>query len=75
MQVARLVEPKPRTLWAKFVEMFRAAQLETRRTKDEILTAYLNLARSGATSWAWARLRISISARPRTGCPWARRPC
>ncbi len=47
MQVARLIEPKPRTLAAKIVEMFRAVQLETRRTKDEILTAYLNLAPFG----------------------------
>ncbi len=47
MQVARLIEPKPRTLWAKSVEMFRAVQLETRRTEDEILTAYLNLAPFG----------------------------
>ncbi|MEF3696175.1 penicillin-binding protein 1C [Desulfolutivibrio sp.] len=47
MQVARLVEPKPRTLAAKCVEMFRAVQLERRHTKDEILTAYLNLAPFG----------------------------
>ncbi|QLA16986.1 penicillin-binding protein 1C [Desulfolutivibrio sulfoxidireducens] len=47
MQVARLIEPKPRTLWAKIVEMFRAAQIETRHTKDEILAAYLNLAPFG----------------------------
>lgn len=47
MQVARLVEPKPRTLSAKCVEMFRALQLEMRHSKDEILTAYLNLAPFG----------------------------
>jgi penicillin-binding protein 1C len=47
MQVARLVEPKPRTLSAKGVEMFRALQLELRHSKDEILTAYLNLAPFG----------------------------
>jgi penicillin-binding protein 1C len=47
MQVARLVEPKPRTLSAKAVEMFRALQLEMRHSKDEILTAYLNLAPFG----------------------------
>lgn len=47
MQVARLVEPKPRTLSGKCVEMFRALQLEMRHSKDDILTAYLNLAPFG----------------------------
>src|SRR5581483_7673091 len=30
MQIARLAEPKPRTLWAKGQEVFRALQLERR---------------------------------------------
>lgn len=43
MQVARLAEPKRRTCWAKAVEAFRAAQLELRFSKREILEFYLNL--------------------------------
>lgn len=43
MQVARLLEPKPRTLWNKLLEAFRAVQLEWHYSKDEILQLYLNL--------------------------------
>lgn len=43
MQLARLAEPKDRTLAAKAVEAFRALQLERRFSKDEILERYLNL--------------------------------
>jgi penicillin-binding protein 1C len=47
MQVARLIEPKERTLWSKIIETFRAAQLELHYSKDEILTFYFNLAPYG----------------------------
>jgi penicillin-binding protein 1C len=48
MQVARLLEPRPeRTLGAKFAEMIRAVQLESRLSKDEILSLYLALAPYG----------------------------
>jgi len=47
MQVARLMEPKERTLANKLVEAFRALQLEWRYSKDEILTFYFNLAPYG----------------------------
>jgi len=43
MQIARLAEPKPRTLWAKGQEVFRALQLERRFTKQELLERYINL--------------------------------
>jgi len=43
MQIARLAEPKPRTLWAKGQEMFRALQLERHFTKTELLELYVNL--------------------------------
>lgn len=43
MQIARLAEPKPRTLWAKGQEMFRALQLERRFSKTELLELYVNL--------------------------------
>lgn len=47
MQAARLLEPRPRTLAAKLVEMARAVQLEQRRDKDGVLSLYLTLAPFG----------------------------
>ncbi len=43
MQVVRLLTPKKRTYFNKFIEMFRAFQLEWKYSKDEILQLYLNL--------------------------------
>lgn len=48
MQVARLIDPKPRTYSNKLKEMFRAIQLEWHYTKDEILQLYLNLVPFGS---------------------------
>jgi penicillin-binding protein 1C len=60
MQAARLLEPRPRTLRAKLIEIARALQLEARFTKDEILGIWLTLAPQGgnleglrAGSLAW----------------------
>ncbi|WP_019960866.1 penicillin-binding protein 1C [Woodsholea maritima] len=60
MQTARLLEPRPRHLGSKLIEMLRAVQLEHRLTKDEILELYLTLAPYGgnlegvrAASWAY----------------------
>ncbi|MCW2239801.1 penicillin-binding protein 1C [Azospirillum canadense] len=47
MQVARLLEPRPRTLRSKLIEMARAAQLEWRYDKPAILAMYLTLAPYG----------------------------
>ncbi len=47
MQTARLLEPRPRTLGSKLVEMARAIQLERRLSKKEILELYLTLAPYG----------------------------
>lgn len=47
MQVARMMEPKERTLVNKAIEAFRALQLEWRYSKEEILTLYFNLAPYG----------------------------
>lgn len=43
MQLARLMEPKARTLPNKCVEMFRAVQLELAYSKSDILTFYFNM--------------------------------
>ena len=60
MQVARLLEPRPRTLRSKLIEAARALQLEAHWTKRDILAAYLTLAPMGgniegirAGSLAW----------------------
>lgn len=47
MQTVRLLEPRPRTLISKLVEILRAVQLEWRRSKDEILAIYLTVAPFG----------------------------
>lgn len=43
MQVARLLDPRPRTYGNKLRDIFRALQLELTYSKDEILLLYLNL--------------------------------
>jgi len=43
MQVARMLEPKDRTYINKFVEVFRAIQIEISYSKNEILEIYLSL--------------------------------
>jgi penicillin-binding protein 1C len=60
MQVARLLEPEPRSLAAKAKQAFRALQLELALSKDEILALYLarapyggNLEGVRAASLAW----------------------
>ncbi|MBI1188976.1 MAG: penicillin-binding protein 1C [Alphaproteobacteria bacterium] len=47
MQLARLLEPRPRTIPSKLIEIVRALQIERRWTKREILAAYLTLAPYG----------------------------
>lgn len=43
MQLARLMEPKARTVPNKLIEMFRAIQLELAYSKSEILNFYFNM--------------------------------
>uniref|UniRef100_UPI000B061A18 transglycosylase domain-containing protein n=1 Tax=Salidesulfovibrio brasiliensis TaxID=221711 RepID=UPI000B061A18 len=47
MQIARMSDPRPRTLSAKLVETFRALQLSLTHSKDELLEIYLNTAPFG----------------------------
>lgn len=47
MQTARLLEPRPRNIGSKLIEMVRALQLEARYSKREILALYLTLAPYG----------------------------
>jgi penicillin-binding protein 1C len=41
-QVVRMLHPRPRRLWSRWVEGFEAARLERRFEKGEILAFYLN---------------------------------
>ena len=67
MQAARLLEPRPRTLRAKLIEIARALQLEARFSKREILGIWLTLApmggnlegvRAGSLAWFGASPRL-----------------
>lgn len=42
MQLVRMLEPRPRTLTSKLVEVWRAVGMEVRLSKAEILAAYLS---------------------------------
>ncbi|CDH32647.1 peptidoglycan glycosyltransferase PbpC [Xenorhabdus bovienii] len=60
MQVARLIDPHPRTFTGKFRQIWRTLQLEWHYSKDQILEMYLNRAPFGGTlqgvgaaSWAY----------------------
>ena len=60
MQLARLLEPRPRTIPNKLVDMFRAVQLDLRLSKREILEQYLSRTPYGenvegieSASWAY----------------------
>jgi len=60
MQAARLLEPRPRTIRAKLIEMARALQLERRYGRQGVLDIWLSLAPFGgnlegirAGSMAW----------------------
>ena len=47
MQLVRLIEPRPRTIRSKLIEILRAVQLELRLGKRRVLELYLNRAPYG----------------------------
>ncbi|WP_293000092.1 transglycosylase domain-containing protein [Nevskia sp.] len=47
-QVVRLLHPRPRTVWSRWVEGFEAMRLEARFSKSEILEFYLDQVPYGA---------------------------
>lgn len=60
MQVARIIDPQPRSVGGKLRQILRALQLEAHLSKRQILTLYLNHAPFGGTiegvqaaSWAY----------------------
>ena len=48
MQAVRLIRPHPKTLWEKWKEAVRAAKMERTKTKEWILSQYLNRAPFGS---------------------------
>jgi penicillin-binding protein 1C len=57
-QVVRLLHPRPRTLWSRWLEGFEAGRLERRASKQEILTFYLN-----QVPYAYRRRGVQQAAR------------
>ncbi|HEX4389598.1 MAG TPA: transglycosylase domain-containing protein [Steroidobacteraceae bacterium] len=47
-QVVRMLHPRPRTLWSRWLEGFEAGRLEARYGKEQILAFYLNQVPYGA---------------------------
>src|SRR6201999_4565192 len=64
MQVARLLEPRPRGLTTKLFQMLRAIQLEERYSKDEILSLYLTLAPFGGNLEGVRAASLSYFGKP-----------
>jgi len=48
MQIARMIDPRPRRLTSKAVEAFRAVQLTRHHSKSELLEIYVNLVPYGS---------------------------
>lgn len=67
MQVARLLEPRPRTALSKAIEIARAVQLEARYTKDEILGLWLTLAPFGGNLEGVRAAALALFGRPPMG--------
>jgi penicillin-binding protein 1C len=67
MQVARLLEPRPRTAFSKVIEIARAVQLEARYSKDEILGLWLTLAPFGGNLEGVRAASLALFGRPPMG--------
>ncbi len=64
-QLARALEPRPRTLWGKTKEAYNALLLERKMTKEEILEEYFNLLEMGNLTQgveAASRFYFNVSA-------------
>lgn len=64
MQVARIIEPQPRSLGSKARQMFRALQLESQLDKGQILDLYLNYAPFGGTVQGVAAASFAYLGKP-----------
>ncbi|MBI4833611.1 MAG: penicillin-binding protein 1C [Planctomycetes bacterium] len=64
MQTIRLTWPRERTFKAKVIETFRALQVETRLSKDEILEYYLNYAPYGSNIYGVEAASLRYFGKP-----------
>jgi penicillin-binding protein 1C len=74
MQVARLLDPHPRTFGGKLRQLWRALQLEWHLSKSEILTLYLNRAPLAGRCRGLALPAGPISVNPRAAQLWRSGP-
>lgn len=64
-QLIRISRPRPRTIAVKLSELFLAARLEQQMSKQEILSAYMNLApMAGNLRGGWAGARLLFGREP-----------
>ena len=71
MQLARLVEPRPRTWGAKLHQALRALQYESLYSKDQILEMYLNLAPYGGNVEGVGPAARAYFGKPAAELSWA----
>ena len=71
MQVARMIRNQDRTLLQKFLEIFLAIKLETRFSKEEILTQYLTYAPYGSNIRGYQAASYRFFDKKPTQLSWA----
>ncbi|HHY10687.1 MAG TPA: penicillin-binding protein 1C [Firmicutes bacterium] len=71
MQVARLMEPKPRTIFNKLQEMGQALRIERRYGKDEIMKLYLLHAPYGSNILGYRAASLRYFAQEPANLSWA----
>ncbi|NMB39574.1 MAG: penicillin-binding protein 1C [Firmicutes bacterium] len=71
MQVARLMQPKPRTIRNKLIEMVQAVAFEFKYTKDEILKLYLLHAPYGSNIIGYRTASLRYFGKEPENLSWA----
>lgn len=71
MQVARLMQPKPRTIKNKLIEMIQALKIEWRYSKDEILKLYLLHAPYGSNIIGYRTASLRYFGKEPENLSWA----
>ncbi len=71
MQLARILDPKPRTIPAKIVELLQALRLETRYSKRGILSLYLSHAPYGGNVIGVSAASLRYFGKEATELTWA----
>ncbi len=71
MQVARLIEEKPRTIGSKIIEILQAIKLEGMYSKGEILSLYLNHAPYGGNTRGFRTAAYRYFGKDASRLTWA----